>query len=295
MKKLSYEYVKSYVEKEGYKLLSTEYINCRTKLEFICPVGHKFEMFWPRFQQGERCRKCWILSKYLSIKDIKKQSLIIAPGYKLISTKYINSHSKLRFVCPEGHEFSMRWWNFQQKCKCPKCSYNLQKLTIDEIQKRIIVIAPNYKLISNNYINSKIKIKFKCPKDHVFWMAWSSFKRGQRCPECHYNSIIKNYTVEELNKLDKYKRYIVNISNRNYKKYKELINPNNLDRSNYKYHLDHIFTIMEGFRRSIPAKYIANPYNLQMLWWKKNIIKSDKNWQSEKKLYQGYAKFKIRG
>ena len=36
MKKLTYEYVKEQIEKEGYKLLSSEYVNSREKLELKC-------------------------------------------------------------------------------------------------------------------------------------------------------------------------------------------------------------------------------------------------------------------
>ncbi|MFW6377676.1 MAG: hypothetical protein ACOCZ5_03420 [bacterium] len=42
-KKLTYEHVKSYIESfEGYKLLSEEYENNRTKLKIQCPEDHTF-------------------------------------------------------------------------------------------------------------------------------------------------------------------------------------------------------------------------------------------------------------
>ena len=40
---------------KGYKLLSNNYINCDKKLLFQCPEGHKFEMSWDNFHQGQRC------------------------------------------------------------------------------------------------------------------------------------------------------------------------------------------------------------------------------------------------
>ena len=36
----SYEYIKEQVEKEGFTLLETEYINAKTKMNMICPNGH---------------------------------------------------------------------------------------------------------------------------------------------------------------------------------------------------------------------------------------------------------------
>ena len=46
MRKLTYEFVKEQFEKEGYTLLSEKYINCFTKLDYICPKGHKHSISW---------------------------------------------------------------------------------------------------------------------------------------------------------------------------------------------------------------------------------------------------------
>lgn len=43
---------------EGYQLLSTNYINCECKLDFICTKGHKHFISWSSWQQGHRCGKC---------------------------------------------------------------------------------------------------------------------------------------------------------------------------------------------------------------------------------------------
>jgi hypothetical protein len=42
-RQLTYEEVKSRFEKEGYKLLSTEYNNAKGNLKVICPFGHEWE------------------------------------------------------------------------------------------------------------------------------------------------------------------------------------------------------------------------------------------------------------
>jgi len=291
-KKLTYEFVKEQIESiKGYKLLSIEYINSYSKLIIKCPIGHKFKMSWSNFNSGQKCPECNRLSKCLNIEDLKKKILIIAPGYKLISTKYINANSKLKFKCNRNHKFRMNWDSFSQGRRCPECYNELKFLNLEDLKKQVSKIS--YELLSTKYINNHTKLKFKCDKGHIFKMSWSGFQQGKRCLECFYKSLRKNYTVEELNQLDKYRKNIINLSNINYRKYKNVINPNNLKRYGGKYHLDHIFSIMEGFRRDIPAKYISNPNNLQMLWWKKNIIKKDTCWQSEKKLYQGYTKFKL--
>lgn len=58
MRKLSYNYVKSQFEKEGYGLLSKEYINSKTKLSYICKNGHRHNITWCAWKQGQRCLYC---------------------------------------------------------------------------------------------------------------------------------------------------------------------------------------------------------------------------------------------
>ena len=43
--KITYDYVKEYVESFGYILISKEYINSRTKLDMICDKGHEIFFF----------------------------------------------------------------------------------------------------------------------------------------------------------------------------------------------------------------------------------------------------------
>lgn len=58
-RKLTLEFIKEQLGKEGYTLLTTKYENAHQKLEVICPHGHKTNtMTWNNFQQNKRCSKC---------------------------------------------------------------------------------------------------------------------------------------------------------------------------------------------------------------------------------------------
>ena len=61
--KLTYEYVKSKFEKEDFTLLSTDYKNARSKLDYICPVGHIGKMTYDSFKAGKRCKQCSVSGK----------------------------------------------------------------------------------------------------------------------------------------------------------------------------------------------------------------------------------------
>lgn len=59
------EEIRTIIEKEGYKLLSTKYINKYEKLIFKCPKGHEFSMCWDCFyNQKQRCPICYKENKF---------------------------------------------------------------------------------------------------------------------------------------------------------------------------------------------------------------------------------------
>jgi hypothetical protein len=59
-KRLTYEFVKEYIEKEGYKLLSDSYVNNRTKILIECDKGHQYSVLFNSFKAGHRCLTCYI-------------------------------------------------------------------------------------------------------------------------------------------------------------------------------------------------------------------------------------------
>lgn len=46
VKKLTYNYVKSEFEKKNCKLLETKYINCYTKMKYLCKCGNESSIDW---------------------------------------------------------------------------------------------------------------------------------------------------------------------------------------------------------------------------------------------------------
>ena len=76
-----------------------------------------------------------------------------------------------------------------------------------------------------------------------------------------------------------------------YKKYKFIINPNNVKRGINTYHLDHNISIKHGFLNNIPIYMIAHPCNLQMLTSSANTKKQGNSWQTEDELFEKIQKF----
>jgi hypothetical protein len=177
-KRLTYEFVKESFEKEGYELLSREYINSRTKLKYKCPKGHEHSISWNNWQQGERCPYC-NGSPPIDIDFVRSE--FAKEGYELLSKDYKNNCTKLKYKCPKGHEYSITWHDWQSSRRCPYC-YGSTKLTIEFVKKQFE--KKNYKLLSTKYINAHTKLRYKCPKGHRHSIEWANWSQGQRCPYC---------------------------------------------------------------------------------------------------------------
>lgn len=108
---------------EGYRLVSTNYINPHIKLEYICPNGHEHKIAWNKWLYGRRCPYCSEKSKY-KIKDIRK--VFEGSGYILLTTIYENVFAKLKYICDKGHIGDVTWHNWKtngarcMECKCEK-------------------------------------------------------------------------------------------------------------------------------------------------------------------------------
>jgi len=182
-KKLTIEFVKGEIEKEGYKLLSKEYRNANSKLELECPEGHIYKVRYGNFQQGQRCFICKIKNQKYTYEFVKGE--IEKEGYKLLSEEYKGTYEKLLLKCPKGHFYDVSYNNYKQGQRCPEC-YGNKKHTYEFIKGEIK--KEGYKLLSKEYRNSITKLELECYKSHIFWMKYNNFQQGQRCPECYKES-----------------------------------------------------------------------------------------------------------
>lgn len=118
MRKLTYEFIVSVFEKEGYKVLTKkeDYKNTKTILQIICPDGEYWEVTYNHFHNGQR-RPC----KPLDYNYVK--SYIEKEGYELLDTTYKNNRTKLHIRCPKCNEiFRVHFNNFKDsQSRCPNC------------------------------------------------------------------------------------------------------------------------------------------------------------------------------
>jgi len=171
-------FIKSEFEKENYILLSTEYKNAHQKLSYVCPKGHEHKISWVGWCRPHRCPYCAGQGKP-TIDFI--QHAFKKDGYKLLSKIYINSKTKLKYICCAGHKHSITWSDWKSGYRCPYCNGN-PIITIDYVREKFGV--DGYELLATSYINNKTKLGYSCPENHIHSITWNDWIGGYRCPTC---------------------------------------------------------------------------------------------------------------
>jgi hypothetical protein len=200
-KKLTYDFVKKSFEEEGYKLLSEEYVNSSSKLEYECPIGHRCYITWNKWNGGRRCPYCSENSRVHNrdIEYIRKE--FAKEGYTLLSTEYVSWNTKLEYICPNGHKYATSWDAWSSKGnRCAVCSKNA-KPTIEEIKEAFKV--EGYILLDDVYKNSITRMRYICPKGHYGYITWEYWKNNstERCPICSGKCVHNiEYIRSEFNK-----------------------------------------------------------------------------------------------
>jgi len=186
-KKLTIEFVKKEFEKEGYAVLSEEYVGAHDKIKYMCPEGHSSSMCYSNWKRGRRCRYCAIDKQRLDFRKIKKA--FASEGYTIVTTAYVNSGQHLQVICPKGHTSqTLSWDSWKGGHRCKICAGN-QRTDIKDIKLKFE--KEGYQLLTTTYI-PKEKLEYICPNGHRHNIDYPLWNTGSRCPTC------KGITIEEV-------------------------------------------------------------------------------------------------
>ncbi|MGL4629801.1 MAG: hypothetical protein ACRCVT_01250 [Leadbetterella sp.] len=115
-------------------------------------------------------------------------------GYELLSSKYLDSVSKLSIQCPKGHRYQSSRNSWKKGRRCPYCSgvYIDPALVRQAFEKEGYTLLDEYE----QGRSSTKKLRFICSKGHCQSIRWGNWAQGNRCLECA-NRII---TIEKVRK-----------------------------------------------------------------------------------------------
>ena len=185
--KLTYEDVRHRFEREGYRLLSTEYKNAKSNLNVLCPRGHQWTTNISNFDFGRRCSICSKRKKY-ALEDVRK--ILIKEGYLVQDSIYINGKTPIKVTCPSGHETAISLNNFTNGKRCNSC-------------RRMKALEARMKKLE-----TKARSKEKPPRDEESADLTCDDRTTNRCEE--------QTRLERLAKLDEMRRNLKSAKKRTY-------------------------------------------------------------------------------
>lgn len=158
--------------------------------------------------------------------------------------------------------------------KCCKCGEWFRPSRY-QVNNRIQYLKGNDKYIGEFNFYCSNKCKNTCSFYHI------NTRHLERREKIKQGLIIPNdYNL--------YKLSVFKFTRKSYKKYKDIINPEKLSLGRNKYHIDHKYSIYNGFKNCILPSIIGSYINLDILKEGDNIRKGNKNTISKKKLFDLY-------
>ena len=181
------DYFKKFAKKKGGDCLSKKYISTQKKLKWICKDGYVWEVRPGNILNGTWCPHCDGQSP-LSLNDLNK--LAIQKGGKLLSKKYINSKTRYKWQCSNGHIWSTQYGNIQKGSWCLTCydqdpnKKRLNKYNFKEIRE--IANKRGGKCLSKSYDNVKSKLEWQCAEGHRWNTTLGTILNGSWCSKCYF-------------------------------------------------------------------------------------------------------------
>lgn len=217
MKKFTYEKVKDMFKQRDYELVSKEYINCETPLEYICNK-HRNEgvqdIDFTHFKRGQGCRFCGKENKRSGrekpLEEYGAKELAESKGMEFIKITRENSKLYIYYICPRHRDVGIQRTTLEgmrrMKIGCTHCIGRHK--TTDSFRREVFNINPNIK-INGEYIDAATPIECECLIDGTIWLPKpNALLNGQGCPEC--GRIASNKNSIKTNEKFLYQLSIVN-------------------------------------------------------------------------------------
>lgn len=175
---LTIEEMQNIAINKGGQCLSKEYINSDKKLKWSCKNKHEWMVTPHDIKNGNWCPHCSKRAK-LTIEEMRDMANK-HEGF-CFSDKYINSVTKLKWCCKNGHEWGATPTSIKSGRWCLHCS-GRAKITIEEMQN--IAHKRSGQCLSKEYQGIFKKHEWQCKNGHRWEATPQSIRRGSWCPKC---------------------------------------------------------------------------------------------------------------
>lgn len=177
-----------------YDYSNVNYIDCKTKVQIICPEHGEFLQTPDDHLQGHDCPQCAMQKRkktkhYTNSQFIQKAIQIHGDKYDYSKVQYVDSKTKVQIICPEHGDFWQVPSKHLQGQQCMQCAIREHALkqtdTLDIfIKKAQKVHGVKYDYTKSKYIDSRTKIAIVCPEHGEFWQMACNHLQGYGWPVC---------------------------------------------------------------------------------------------------------------
>lgn len=165
--RLTYDEVKTIFNNHNFKLLTKfkSYKNSSQKLIGKSLEGYLFKTIAYRLNKNNK-PDLWHKLNIYSIKNIKLW-LKLNSIYKLKThQKYVNSSTKMIFICPICGEFKQKWNSIRRGVKCSICTNRVVKVGVNDVSTthpEIMIYLKNKNIGRKHTKGSILRTVFVCP------------------------------------------------------------------------------------------------------------------------------------
>jgi hypothetical protein len=287
-----------------------------------------FNYFTTDNTSGKKCTEKWLsknnIELYNKVKDWCCKNNLQNLEFKRKIFHFVTNNNKIPVClsCGKDVKYKRLRDGYQSYCssKCQNsCSYAKEKWLkswkIGNSNNEHIV--SRYKTILEKYGNSKDYNKYinesrketcleKYGVEYITQLDSYKEKRKNTLKEKYgsetFNNPIKtkNTRINNGTQIDDsiindflmFKKVAVNKTYTMYRNNKTLINPNNLKRGIKSYHIDHKFSLKQAYLMGLPIEVVTHPANLEMIYYKDNLVKQDNCSISIEELLNNIINFK---
>ncbi|MCG7346083.1 hypothetical protein MHZ92_18380 [Sporosarcina sp. ACRSL] len=179
------ESLQKIVNRNEGSIISKGYNGRNEKIEFECKEKHRWYTKPTSIFNGHWCPTCNHTVPY-TIEDMKRVAL--ERGGQCLSHHYQNAHSKLTWKCAKGHIWqAIPKSIYLHGTWCAECK-GVKKLTIEDMKE--LAERKNGVCLSEEYVNNREKLRWRCEKDHEWESSASNIKSGKWCPRCAKRKVI---------------------------------------------------------------------------------------------------------
>jgi len=103
-------------------------------------------------------------------------------GGKCLSPRYLGCKVQHVFQCAREHVWRTKPRNIHENHWCPQCVRESAMLGLERMQR--FAQKRGGRCISERYIHSQTKLRFRCAQGHTFRLSPACLSRGQWCGQC---------------------------------------------------------------------------------------------------------------